>query len=127
MVALAAAMMALSGAQAQEAGRNDASSHMRGSRTTFSVEAFARDPNAYIASRYRRGSIVRRLRGDLEAAGFNCRDARPDERGLGAACERIEQTSRHCFSFRRVRIRAGGRAEVKRDPRCMGVIPAPSR
>jgi hypothetical protein len=127
MLALAAAVMALSAAQAQEAGRNDVSFHPRGSRTTFSVEAFAQDPNAYIASRYRRGSIVRRLRADLEAAGFNCRDARSDEPGLAAACERIEQTSRHCFSFRRVRIRAGGRAEVKRDPRCMGVIPAPSR
>jgi hypothetical protein len=127
MVALAAMVMALSAAQAQEADRNAVSLHVGGSRATFSIEAFARDPNAYIASRYRRGSIVRRLRADLEAAGFNCRDARPDEHGLAAACERIEQTSRHCFSFRRVRIRAGGRAEVTRDPRCMGVIPAPSR
>jgi hypothetical protein len=127
VLAAAAALMALSAARAQEADRSDVSFHMRGSRAAFSIEAFARDPNAYIASRYRRGSIVRRLRADLVAAGFDCRDARANEPGLAVACERIEQTSRHCFSFRRVRIRTGGRAEVKRDPRCMGVIPAPSR
>ncbi|MGE0046991.1 MAG: hypothetical protein AB7J28_07165 [Hyphomonadaceae bacterium] len=86
----------------------------------FSFAAFERDPSAY-------SGAPSELRANLEAAGFQCRDAYPSEQNLAASCELTQQTNRHCFAFYTVSIRPAAVAEVVRTPRCMGVINPPPR
>jgi hypothetical protein len=106
-----------------------ASAHAQG---PFSFDAFARDPGGYVSARYPRGAAARELRADLEAAGFECRDAYASEaETLISACERIDQTRRQCFITWRVAIRPGAEGaavpEVASVHRCRGVLSAPMR
>ena len=95
-------------------------------QSSLDLVALERDPSAYVAARYAAGDNTA-LRDDLTAAGFECRDAYPTESNLTAQCERMDQTSQHCFSFVTVRLSAGAAPLLTRAPRCMGVINPPAR
>ncbi|MGE3143860.1 MAG: hypothetical protein AB7L65_11120 [Hyphomonadaceae bacterium] len=93
----------------------------------FSLSAFQASPGAYIGGRYPADAYGRELRADLQAQGFSCRDAYPVEAGTLSVCERMAQSSRHCFVHERIAIRADRNADIARAPRCMGVLPPPQR
>jgi hypothetical protein len=104
------------------------------SQPPFNFDAFEHDPVAYIAARYPRDAAAPALRAELAAAGFECRDARPEEREyLVSACERIEPAEPHCFRTWRVAIRPRQPGATLPTPeiayahRCSGVIAAPMR
>lgn len=87
----------------------------------FDYTRFERDPTTYAAAHYPYDAAPRELSADLRAIGFTCREAYAQEAGAEAVCERIQQTSQHCFHNVRVTIRVDS-VNIERLPRCMGVL-----